>query len=287
MNLPIIFLDYNFIPVDEKLLKRLTPGILKGRGVFETMRVYPAGKIFGLPEHLSRLKRGLKIFKMKSPLSEKQMKETLERIFALNHFTSARVRFMVWQDARRKKVHAALTASIYDPFPQAQYLKGFKANIFKTKLDESSLLKAVKSLDYVSFLRAYQRAKTQGYDEALLLNHRGELVEGSRSNVFFLKDGKLCTPALASGCLQGITRGRVIKIARQMKIQVKQVRTTPQALFNVDEAFLTNSLIEAMPLTAIEGRLVGNGRAGPVTLKILREYRRWVSKSSVRMMEKY
>ena len=328
----IIFLDNELIPTDDQLVRRLMPGVLKARGVFETMRVYPTGKegrkgkIFGLQEHFSRLKRGLKILQLESPLSQKQMQEALERVLELNHFTSARVRFIIWQDdtvkkiidangqrvlplrtlpvlvpARgkrtpcaspagaeinvtgqddhREKVHAAIMAFAYDPFPAAQYRKGFKAIVSKTKLAAVSLLKEVKSLDYVPFLQAYRWAKARGYDETLLLNHRGEVVEGSRSNIFFLKDGKLCTPALASGCLKGITRGAVIKIAQQMGIKVKQVRTVPQEFLNAREAFLTNSLIEVMPLTSIEGRSVGNGKAGPVTLRILKEYRSVVSKS--------
>ena len=146
-------------------------------------------------------------------------------------------------------------------------------------------MKEVKSLDYVCFWKAYQRAKAQGYDEALLRNHRGELVEGSRSNIFFLKDNKLCTPSLASGCLKGITRSVVIKIARRMRIEVQERTITPQELLNAREAFLTNSLIEVMPLTSIKGRSVGNGKAGALTLRILKEYRRWISKFSVILSE--
>ena len=222
MNPRVLFLDNEFIPANDQLVKRLTPGVLKARGVFETMRVYPMGKegrkgkIFGLQEHFSRLKRGLKILQLESPLSQKQMQEALERVlfffaqrmernvaskqysaprriiaaksgFAINsnHFINARVRFIIWQDDRREKVHAAVMASAYDPFPAAQYRKGFKVIISKTKLAAVSLLKEVKSLDCVPFLQAYRRAKARGYDEALLLNHRGEVVEGSCSNIFF------------------------------------------------------------------------------------------------------
>lgn len=276
MKSTVFFLDHKFIPADDRLIERLTPGILKGRGVFETMRVYPTGKIFGLQEHLSRLKRGLKVFQMESPLSEKQIKEALKRLRELNHFTNARVRIMVWQDKRR--VRSSIMAFPYHPFSQRQCVKGFKAMISQTKLDKSSLMKNAKSLNYVSFLKAYQRARAKGYDEALLLNHRGELVEASRSNIFFLKNGRLYTPALASGCLKGITRDTVIKIARQMKLNLKQRSITPQELLNAKEAFLTNSLIELMPLTFVDRKPVSNGKAGPVTLKILREYRRSVSK---------
>ncbi len=276
MKKRVIFLDNEFIPANNRLVEKLTPGVLKGRGVFETMRVYPGTQIFSLQEHLRRLKCGLKILKIESPLSGKQMKEALDGVLGFNHLTSARVRVMVWQDNRH--VHAAIMAFPYDPFPASQYAKGFKAIISQSKLNESYLMKDVKSLNYIFFLKAYQRAKTQGYDEALLLNHRGELVEGSRSNIFFLKDGKLCTPALASGCLKGVTRGIVIKIAQRMKMKTKQVIAAPQELLNAKEAFLTNSLIEVMPLTAIEGRLVGDGKAGSVTLKILREYWWIVSK---------
>lgn len=267
----MLFLDNKFLPADDHLVKQLTPGILKARGVFETIRVYPTGKILGLHEHLRRLKRGLKTLRIESPLSEKQIKESLKRVLELNHLTGARVRIMVWQGRRR--IHAAIAAFAYGPFTQAQYRKGFKAMVSKTKLDDSSLMKNVKSLNYVSFLKVYQRAKAQGYDEALLLNRRGELVEAIRGNIFFIKDGTLYTPALASGCLKGITRRLVLKIARRMKIKTKEMTVMPRDLLNADEAFLTNSLIELMPLTTIDGKPVGKGKAGVVTLRILREYR--------------
>lgn len=279
MKKSVLFLDNEFIPVDNQLVEKLTPGILKGRGVFETLRVYPGAQIFGLPEHLSRLKYGLKTLNMQSPLSPRQMKDVLENILSLNYLTSAQVRLIVWQDPHRRQTHAAVMAFSYEPFLESQYRKGFKAAISSIRSKKCFALPRIKSIDYTAFLRMYRQARSRGCDEGLLLNDRGELVEGSRSNIFFLTKSTLCTPALTSGCLKGITRGFVIRIAREIGLKVAPVRASVEDLLNADEAFLTNSLIEVMPLTAIDGKLVGNGKAEHKTLKILRKYRRLVSGS--------
>ncbi len=276
----IIYLDGSMIQADQKLLKSLSLGILPGQGVFETMRAYcrkkdpKFAKIFQLDAHLSRLAKGLRILNIPKPISSKKMKEISEEILRCNGLRSARVRLTVWKMG--KKVHVAIAAVPYESFPEIKYQKGFKAMVSSLKLEESSVLKGIKSIRYAAFLKAYQRAKLAGYEEALLLNHRGELVEGSRSNVFFVTDKVLCTPALASGCLAGITRRLVIEIAREMGIKVSQCKATLEDVLKAQESFLTNSLLEVMPLTSIQGKDLNGGNPGRLTLKILQQYRRLV-----------
>jgi branched-subunit amino acid aminotransferase/4-amino-4-deoxychorismate lyase len=106
----------------------------------------------------------------------------------------------------------------------------------------------VKSLDYLCFRKAYLEAHRKGADEAILLNHRGELVEGSRTNLFWMKDNVLYTPAIQCGCLNGIGRQLALKNARQKGIPVKFVHAKPQTLFAADKAFLTNSVMGPVPL---------------------------------------
>ena len=294
----MIYLDGAMIFADQKLLKSLSPGILKGDGVFETMRSYGARqdqrivKIFQLALHLSRLARGLKALNIPPPISLNPRisvdavgfnfpgKEIIEKILRLNNLVNAKVRLTVWKSG--KKIHSAITVVPYKPFSENKYKKGFSAMVSRITLDESSMLNGIKSIRYDFFLKAYQRARLHGYDEALLFNRRGELVEGSRSNIFFVTDKVLCTPPLRSGCLAGITRQLVIKIAGEMGIEIKQRKVTLFDILEAREVFLTNSLLEVMPLTSIEGKDLNGGKAGKLTLQILKEYRIGLSRLPVK-----
>ena len=121
--------------------------------------------------------------------------------------------------------------------------KPYKVCLIKTKRAANRRLAEVKSLDYGLFAKAYAAALSRGFDEALLLNNRGHIFEASRANIFWIKDGILCTPPLSSGCLNGITRQQIITQARRLKIPLKEEILTPQLLRKADEVFLTNSLI--------------------------------------------
>ena len=276
----IIYLDGATISADPKLLESLSPGSVQGEGVFETMRSYglktsrKTAKIFQLDAHLSRLARGLKILNIPEPFFLKEIKSTIEEILRLNLLGNAKVRVMVWQAGG--KVHASIVAAVYKPFPESKYKKGFKAAVSKINLDSSSLLNGVKSIRYDFFLKACHRAKLDGFDEALLLNLRGEVVEGSRSNIFCVSGHILYTPPLTCGCLNGITRQAVIKIARRAGLNVQQRKVILADILKAEEIFLTNSLLEVMPVTSVDGKKINGGRPGKRTLQILREYRRLV-----------
>ena len=114
----------------------------------------------------------------------------------------------------------------------------------------------VKSLDYAVFARAYQKAAARGYDEALLVNAKGHVLEASRANLFIARANILLTPPLSCGCLDGITRGRVIQEAVQQGIAVREENLTVRDIINSDGAFVTNALIGLMPLASIDGRVL-------------------------------
>jgi branched-subunit amino acid aminotransferase/4-amino-4-deoxychorismate lyase len=154
------------------------------------------------------------------------------------------------------------------------YWKGFRAVISKHfRQNEFSPLSGIKSANYLPMLLAYRQAKAQGYDEALLLNTQGFLSEASRSNIFFVKDNCLITPSSDCGCLPGITRDTVLSIAAREKIQCLEAKVSPEELKKADEAFLTNSLVEVMPLVAADGRPILKGKPGKITELILKRYR--------------
>ncbi len=271
MDKTLIFLDGFMVPAGESLLETLAPGSLLGCGVFETMRVYK-GKIFALPEHLSRLGRGLQTLHIENPYSNERIEKELSEVLSSNKLKEARLRLSVW------KVEASLRISIiaqpYKRLPASVHEKGFKAIISNVRRDERSLFSKIKSTNYLPLLMARRDAEGKGCDEALLLNSRGCLVEGTRSNLFFVKEKKVFTPSLECGCLEGITRSSVIKLLGRLRKECKETIVFPKDLLEADEAFLTNSLWEAVPLIAVEGRSIGSGKIGDLTKLISKEYRK-------------
>jgi len=149
---------------------------------------------------------------------------------------------MVWKDG--KDIHVMVVALPYKFSSKKEY----RVCLIKTKRDDNDRMAQVKSLDYELFAKCYSQAQSKGFDEALLVNRRGDIFEASRSNIFWVKDEILYTPPLSSGCLNGITRQQVMKKAKKLKITLKESNLTPAILKNADAAFLTNSLIGIKPI---------------------------------------
>ncbi len=265
----IIFLDGRMVEVGAKIVDALAPGVVSGRGVFETMRVHQA-KISLLEDHLTRLSKGLKILRVRAPYSKKQLRQYLNRVVRVNHFKEARLRLAVWKEQKRTRI--AIVGQAFKGYSRNQYDKGFKAVISSIRRPKTRF-SHIKSMDYGCFRRAFMEAKKKKYDEAILLNSRKEIVEGSRTNVFFIKGDVLYTPATHCGCLNGITRQAIIRSARQLHVSCKPIAAGVQRLVHADEAFVTNSLLGVMPLTSLGGKQIGRGKAGPLTQKLLSIYR--------------
>jgi branched-chain amino acid aminotransferase len=145
--------------------------------------------------------------------------------------------------------------------------------------NETSPLTKVKSLNHYFYIWMSKRAERLGADEAIILNSKGNICECSRSNIFIVKKGVIFTPPLDSGCLAGITRHVVIEIAQELKLDLFQMQVKPKDLLSSDEAFVTNSLIEVMPLTWVDNKVMWNGKVGRITRAILEKYRDLISKN--------
>ncbi len=272
----MLFLNGAMVPATKNLLENLSPGILSGCGVFETMRAYD-GKIFALNAHLKRLFAGLVSLNIKTNFSSDTLEKQLYLSLTKNELKNARIRLTVWQS--QKKVKISIIAFPYLSYSLGKYLSGFKGRTFHPQVPGMFQRPRIKSVNYLGFLLAFRRAKIKGCDEAILLDKKGCVVEGSRSNIFCVKDNVLYTPNLESGCLNGITRQILLKIAASKGITCKESAVLKEELFLCDEAFLTNSLMEIMPLTNVDGQPIGSGRAGKITLRLLAAYRLYVKKS--------
>lgn len=257
------------------LEETLTPGILTGQGTFETMRSYD-GRIFALDEHLSRLLWGLKYLHIQAPFLRKGIKEKLYLSLESNSLKDARIRLTIWR--QKNKTRMSIVIMPYRSISLQKYKKGFKADVADVTLPDS-INPNIKSIHYIHFLKAYKKAKSKGYDETILLNKQGHITEGSRSNIFFFKDGCLFTPILSCGCLDGITRRIVMKLVSEMSIPCREVAVHLSQLLTAHEAFLTNSLIEIMPLTRIQHKTIGQGKPGKITRMILKKYQNFVQQN--------
>ncbi len=263
-----IFLDGQMVKARTELIDSLLPGVVAGKGVFETMRVYN-GKIFSLDKHFDRLFRGLRLLKIRSPYSNIQLGVYLDRTIKVNLIKEARIRLAVWREKRQLRI-AVVCQDIRSNWVQKDQ-KGIRA-VVSSVIRKKTQFSNIKSMEYHCFRQAFNEAKKQGYDEAILLNNRQEIVEGSRTNIFYIRKGALYTPMVKCGCLNGITRQIVIRLAQNLKIPMCVVAANIRMLLRSDETFVTNSLIGIVPLAVVDNQMIGEGKIGPMTKELMDAY---------------
>jgi branched-chain amino acid aminotransferase len=232
------------------------------------MRVYN-GTIFALDKHFNRLFRGLKLLNVRSPYSRKQWSRRLYQTIKANSLKEARIRLAVWREKGHLRI--AIVCQNIKSEGAGKVQTGVKALISSVRRKKTKH-SHIKSMDYACFREAFLEAKKEGFDEAILLNSRKEIVEGSRTNIFYFKKEVLYTPMVRCGCLNGITRQIVLQCARQLKIPCKPAVVSVAKLMRADEAFVTNSLVGVVALTAVGQQMICHGKVGPLTKKIINAY---------------
>jgi len=299
----IVHLNGRVIPRAEAALSPFDHGFLYGYGLFETMRAY-GGHIFRLDRHLARLRRSARSLGLahgvvgaleasggEDPL-EAACLETLEA----NRLSDARIRLTVSAGegdmtpdttACSGPTILVTTRPLVPPSPE-EYRAGFQAVQSSVRRNSLSPLSRLKSTCYLENLLARAEARAAGCDEAIMLNEQGHLAEGSTTNLFLVEESLaesgqarvLVTPSLESGVLPGITREAVLEIAGAMNIETAERAVELSELLEAGEAFLTNSIVEIMPLTRFDGRPIGTGKPGPVTETLLAAYRKLVKEET-------
>ena len=266
----IIFLNRQFKKVNSDILVSLTPGCVEGKGVFETMQIRQR-KILDFDAHMNRMKQGLDRLGLCSPYPTSALRRTIQKILSLNKLSDARLRIMIWKE-KQGATHVAIIAQALNAPSKFRYDSGFSA-IVSEMIRPQSQYSHLKSIQYHIFRRAFNEARQKGYAEAILLNSKGELVEGATSNVFVIKNNIVYTPLMRSGCLNGITRRNVLSLLRDLNIKCRVKSLKVLELIAADEAFLTNSLIGIVPLTKVNEKEIGKSHPGPMTLQIMAAYR--------------
>lgn len=248
--LPVIYFNGEWMEANATLMEALKPGRLRGEGVFETVAV-ENGRLCFWPDHYARLARGLRAHGLGCRFGRPALQRLAEEAVRRNGLRRARVRVARYRDMKQN--YLVIVAAAVPPAPAAGQPLSVQVSPFRRQKDRRSHL---KNLTYQPFYDAHCHAAAQGYDEALLLDPQGHIVEGATANVFFIRREILHTPATAVGCLNGIVRGKVIGLAAQHGLRVKRGVYGLVDLKKADEVFMTNSLIGIRPVAALDGRPV-------------------------------
>ncbi|MBV9463584.1 MAG: aminotransferase class IV [Verrucomicrobiae bacterium] len=245
------FFNRRFIPEKQVKISAFDRGFLYGDGLFETMRIYHGGRFFWLDQHLIRLYRSLSSLGIKIPYNRVELEFLLRELVIRNEVRAGFARVVVTRGEGLLGFSprgAGAPQIIMCARPRNLGVWVRQRPIWRLMVAPSPITTpAVKSLSYLSHVLAKQEAERQGYDEAILMNDRGEVVEVTASNLF-IADGKtLMTPPLKCGCLPGITRKAVLKIAQRDRIKVVEKPIRLKDLKNAGEIFITNSMLEVVP----------------------------------------
>jgi len=280
----IVCLNGSLLPLSQVKVSPFDYGFLYGYGLFETMRAY-SGHIFRLDKHLARLSHsseylGINLEKIANIAND--ICGTLQA----NNLSDARVRVTVsggegepgLGNLAFKNPTLLITTRKYTPHPNQTYAHGFKAIISHIRRNSHSPLSTIKSFNYLDNLLAQKEAMLANADEAILLNDQGLLAETSTGNLFIICGNTLITPSKDSGILPGITREAVLELAALMKIEVIEKEVTVEELFLADEIFYTNSVIELMPITQVDGKSIRSAKVGKITQRLIADYKLSVEK---------
>ena len=275
-----IFIDGQYYGEHDAKVSVFDHGLLYGDGVFEGIRAYH-GRVFKLKEHIDRLFYSAKAILLDIPMTHAEvMKATVETLRA-NDLRDAYVRLIVTRGVGNlglnprscKKPSVIIIAGKIQVYPPELYARGMDIVTVPTVRNlHSAVNPAIKSLNYLNNILAKIEANNAGVEEAVMLNAEGFVAEGTADNLFIVKNGALFTPPNYAGALYGITRATVMELAEQSGIKVLETNLTRYDLFNADECFLTGTGAEIMPVIKIDGRVIGSGKPGALSLKLIEAY---------------
>jgi len=279
-----IYIDGKWLDRRDAKVSVFDHGLLYGDGVFEGIRVY-SRRIFRLGEHLDRLYRSARAIALEIPVSPDQMAETLNEAVARNRCEDGYIRLIVTRGEGALGIDPASCPkpsiiAIVDQvavYPRDLYDSGVSVVTSPTRqVSHESVDPRIKSLNYLKNILARIDARVANAHEAILLNAEGFIAECTADNIFIVRGGGILTPSPQDGALEGITRGVILHLAEKAGISAREARLTRYDLHTADEAFLTGTGAELMPIAKFDARSIGDGRVGPVTIRLREDFRRLV-----------
>ncbi|MGO8765665.1 MAG: branched-chain-amino-acid transaminase [Limisphaerales bacterium] len=275
-----VFIDGKFCSERDAKISVFDHGLLYGDGVFEGIRAYN-GRVFKLKEHVERLFYSAKAILLQIPMSPEKIAEAVLESCRVNKLRDAYIRLVVTRGVGNlglnprncQKPSVIVIAGKIQVYPAELYSRGMEIVTVPTVRNlHSAVNPAVKSLNYLNNILAKIEANNAGVEEAVMLNAEGFVSECTADNLFIVKKGGLFTPPLSAGALYGITRQTVIELAIEAGLKVSEPNLTRYDLFNADECFLTGTGAEIMPVIKIDGRVIGGGKPGNITQKLVADY---------------
>ncbi len=276
-----IWMDGSLVDWKDANVHVLSHGLHYGSGVFEGIRAYATENgpaIFRLEDHVDRFFNSAKMLLMEIPFSNEDIFSAIKEIVRVNSLDSCYIRpiaFLGYGEMGLNPLLSKTSVSIA-AWPWGTYLgeeglqNGIRAKVSSwQRHDPNSVPPAVKCTGmYVNSSLAKVEAIKSGYDECILLNPQGEVSECTGENIFVVKGGTLITPPISSGALDGITRASIMKIASDLGYEVKEQTLLRSDLYVADEAFLTGTAAEVVPIASVDDRVVGTGKPGDMTKQL-------------------
>ena len=284
----LVYINGKFVPKSEAKVSVFDHGFLYGDGVFEGIRAYN-GRVFKIKEHIDRLYDSAKAIALEIPISKEQFMEIILETLRKNNLRDAYIRPIVTRGVGDlgldpRKCGEPTIIVIAQPWEKLYgdlYEKGIKAvtvTVRRNAID--SLPPNIKSMNYLNNILAKIEANVKGGDEAIFLDHNGYVSEGSGDNIFVVKNGVIMTPPTINN-LKGITREVVIEIIHELGIPFKETNLSIYDLYTADEVFVTGTAAEVCPIVWIDGRVIGDGKPGEITKKIMKEFRKKTEEEGV------
>ncbi|RMG12437.1 MAG: aminotransferase [Deltaproteobacteria bacterium] len=273
------------VPPEQAVISVFDRGFLYGDSVYEVLRSY-RGEPFRMEAHLERLAASAERIALEIPWSRERLTEeirrTLEAAANDREGRESYIRIIVTRGAGPIGLDPALAEGprvlvivrpLEQPPPEA-YQRGVEVAIVGVRRNAKDAVDpAAKTGNYLNNLLALKEARDRGAYEAIMLDAEGRIAEGSTSNVFLVRGGTLETPALETGILEGVTRREVLSVAEALGVPTRECYLRPEDLKQAEEAFLTSTIREILPVTRVDGAPVGSGRVGEVTRRIMAGFR--------------
>ncbi|MDI3546533.1 MAG: branched-chain amino acid aminotransferase [Halanaerobiales bacterium] len=284
-----IYLNGEIVPEEEAKISVFDHGYLYGDGIFEGIRAYN-GRVFKLEEHIKRLYQSAKTIMLDIGLTPEEMQEAILETIRANLLRDAYIRVVVSRGVgdlglnplKCKKPTIVIIASEIALYDQELYEKGLHVMTVPTRRNGAEMVNPrIKSLNYLNNIMARIEANLIGAPEAIMLNNEGYVAECTGDNIFIIEGDQLITPPKYAGILKGIKREVVIEIGETLGLKLREELFTRYDLYNADECFLTGTAAEVIPVVKIDGRVIGDGKPGAYTKKIIEEFRRYANSNGV------
>jgi branched-chain amino acid aminotransferase len=270
-----VFLNEKLVEMDKARVSVTDSGFLYGAGLFETMRSYN-GVVFGLRDHLDRLFFSAGVLSINKPYDRKYLTEAVYKVLRANKLKDARLRLTLTNgpmaESEERKSTLLITATRLQSYPAEYYRKGVLVVLCPFRQNTSEPTCGHKTTSYFSRMIALNHAHKKMAAEALWFTVDNRLAEGCISNVFLVKDSILYTPPIETPVLAGIARKTVCQIAIKNSVELVEKDLSIDDVLAAEEIFLTNVIMQIMPVRAVERHNVGDGKIGPVTKKLMKGF---------------